>query len=176
MALWGKKDRAAVTGTVVLTQNSAVVAANSASALLSEVKPGDAIFLSTANTAPGTTTRYKVLSVANNTSLTLETAYTATTNAAATIYVQQSPKDLRTTYAGSSLVNKRAIAGVDTTEAQVVANRAKGLKTPGWVNYVEGSGGRSGRKQVETLAVVRGMTQAVASDANDDDVVADADA
>lgn len=173
MALWGKKDSSTVTGTVVLTQNSTTVTGNTAAAFLTEVKAGDAVFLSTANTAPGTTTRYKVLSVANNTSLTLETAYTATTNAAATMVVQQSPKNLPTTYVGRGIANKRDIIGVDVTEARSATNRGIGLDTPGWINYVEGTGGRAGRKNVEVLAAVRSMTQAVASDANDDSVAAD---
>ena len=173
MALWGKKDSVSVTGTVVLTNNSATVTGNTAAAFLSEVKPGDAIFLSTANTAPGTTTRYKVLSVANNTSLTLETAYTATTNAAATIYVQQSPKNLPTTYVGRSLANKRDVVGLNVTEAGVAANRGRGLKTPGWINYVEGSSGRSGRKNVEVLVAARSFTATAAADAADDSVAAD---
>lgn len=173
MALWGKKDSSTVTGTVVLTQNSTTVTGNTAAAFSTEIKPGDAIFLSTANTAPGTTTRYRVASVANNTSLTLETAYTATTNAAATIYTQQSPKNLPTTYVGRGIANKRDVVGVNVTEAGVSANRGRGLKTPGWVNYVEGSGGRNGRKNVEILVAARSFTSGVAADAADDSVAAD---
>lgn len=173
MALWGKKDAVAVTGTVVLTQDSTVVEGNTAAAFLTEVKAGDAIYLSGANTAPGTTTRYRVASVANNTYFTLDTAYTATTDDAAAIVVQQSPKDLPSTYGGNSIVSKRDIVGVNVTEAGVTANRARGLKTPGWVSYVAGSGGRSGRKNVEVLVAARSLTAAVASDANDDSVAAD---
>ena len=49
---------------------------------------------------------------------------------------------------------------VDTTEAAVAANRAKGLKTGGW-NYYEEYG--SGRKRVEVLVAMR-RTAAEAGD------------
>ena len=174
MALWGKKDGVAVTGTVVLTQNSTTVTGNTAAAFTTEVKAGDAIFLSTANTAPGTTTRYRVASVANNTSLTLETAYTATTNAAATMFVQQSPRNLPTSYVGRGIPNKRDIVGVDVVEAQSATNHARGLMTPGWNLYVEGTGGRAGRKNVECLVAMRNVPQGVAvGDAGDDSVAQD---
>lgn len=41
---------------------------------------------------------------------------------------------------------------VDTTEAGVTANRANGIKTPGWILYKEYG---SGRKYVETLVPMR---------------------
>lgn len=173
MALWGKLDQGAVSGTVVLTNNSASIVANSSTTLGTTVKVGDVVFLSTANTAPGTNTRYKVAGIVNSTSITISTVYTGTTNAAATLYYQQSPKDLNNSYAGRSVANKQDIVGVDVTESRVSANRANGLKTPGWVNYVAGSGGRSGRKQVETLVAMRSMTSTAASDANDDTTAAD---
>lgn len=172
MALWGKKDSVTLTGTLNL-QNGNTTVVGTSTAFTTELKVGDAVFLSTANTAPGTTTRYKVTGIANNTSLTLETAYAATTNTAATVYAQQSPKALPTTSGGRSVANKRDIVGLNLTEAGVAANRGRGLKTPGWVNYVEGTGGRSGRKNVEVLVAARSFTAAVASDAADDSVAAD---
>ena len=50
---------------------------------------------------------------------------------------------------------------VDTTEAGVASNRAKGIKTPGWILYKEYG---SGRKYVETLVPMR-VTAAAAGDA-----------
>ena len=173
MALFGKKDSYAATGTVTLvTGNTTVV--GSGTAFTTEVKVGDAIFISTANTAPGTTTRYKVIGIANTTSLTIEVGYVPASNAVgATMNVQESPTNLPTTYAGQSLANKRDIIGVDVTEARLAANRARGLHTPGWTNYVAGTGGRVGRKNVEVLVAMRSMTAAAASDAADDSVAAD---
>jgi hypothetical protein len=41
---------------------------------------------------------------------------------------------------------------VDTTEAAVTSNRAKGIKTPGWILYKEYG---TGRKYVESLVPMR---------------------
>lgn len=171
MSLWGKTDAAAVTGTVVLTNGSATITGNTSTTLGTTVKVGDVVFLSTANTAPGTTTRYKVSGITNSTSITVSSTYGGSSNTAATLWYQQSPKDLPLT--SSSLANKNAIVGVNVTEAGIAANRGRGLKTPGWANYVAGSGGRAGRKQVETLVAMRSVTSAVAGDAGDDSVAAD---
>lgn len=173
MSLWGKTDAAAVTGTVVLTNGSATITANSSTTLGTTVKLGDVVFLSTANTAPGTTTRYRVTGITNSTSISVHTTYGGTSNTAATLWYQQSPKSLPVTSVGQSLANQRDVVGVNVTEAGVAANRGRGLKTPGWANYVAGSGGRSGRKQVETLVAMRSVTSTVAGDAGDDSVAAD---
>ena len=174
MALWGKLDKGIVAGTVVLTNGSATVTANSSTTLGTSVKLGDSVFLSTANTAPGTATRYKVAGIANSTVITLSSVYGGATAAAATLHFQKSPSSLPESYVGSAVVNKRDVVGVDVTEAGVAANRARGLKTPGWASYVAGTGGRAGRKQVETLVAMRSMIAGVASDAEDDPVAADA--
>lgn len=50
---------------------------------------------------------------------------------------------------------------VDTTEAGVAGNRAKGIKTPGWMLYKEYG---SGRKYVETLVPMK-VTAGAAGDA-----------
>lgn len=166
MALWGKKDQAALTGTAILTNGSATVTANSSTTFNTEIKVGDNIFLSTANTAAGANTRYHVTAIANGTSLTVNRTYAGTTNAAATIWIQQAPKNVHGNHVGMRAID---IVGVDVTEAQLAANRANGIRTPGWVR-INNSGSR---KRVETLVAMRSMTQAVASDANDDTTVAD---
>jgi len=62
---------------------------------------------------------------------------------------------------------------IDTVEAAVSANRVKGLKTPGWVEYSEYG---TGRKRVETIVPMK-RTDAEAGDVGvdgtDDAVVAD---
>lgn len=171
MSLWGKSDAVAITGTVRLITGSTAVAANTATDL-SVVSAGDNIFLSSANTSPGQNTRYKV-AASTTTTITLESAYAGANSGTAAISYQTTPKSLPEDYAGDSLANVRNTVGVDVTEAGVTANRAKGLKTPGWHNYVAGTGGRAGRKNVETLVAMRSMTNAVAGDANDDDTAAD---
>jgi hypothetical protein len=66
--------------------------------------------------------------------------------------------------------------GVNKTEAQVASNRAKGIKTPGWVKtitYTDAQG--NVRHKTETLvAMGSAETVAVMGDAADDAVVADA--
>ena len=170
MPLWGKKDQASVTGTVVLTNGSATITGNTSTSLNSELRVGDLVFLSTANTAPGANTRYRVNAIANSTSITVDRTYNATTNAAATLYYQQAPRNIVENSVGMRPID---VAGVDKTEAQVTANRAKGMKTPGWTRVVAGTGGRAGRYTTETLVALSSGTAATMSDANDDTVVAD---
>ena len=61
---------------------------------------------------------------------------------------------------------------IDTTEAGVTANRAKGLKTTGWNLYEEYG---SGRKRVETLVAMT-RTAGQAGDAGTTGTTADEDA
>lgn len=62
---------------------------------------------------------------------------------------------------------------VDTTEAQLAQNRAKGIKTPGWNKYSESvDNAGSPRYRVEPL-VVMGTTFAVSGDNGDDAIVSD---
>lgn len=172
MPLWGKYDQASITGTVVLTNGSATLTGNTAAALNTELQVGDTVFLSTANTAAGANTRYRVDAIANSTSITVGRTYAATTNAAATVYYQDTPKYiLQNGHPGHRTLD---VIGVDRTEAQVAANKDKGIVTPGWVSYrtYSDSSGAT-RHRVETLVAMRSMTAAVASDANDDDTAAD---
>lgn len=173
MPLWGKQDAVAVTGTVVLTNNSVTVAGNTASALNTELKIGSVVSLSTANTAAGANTRYRVGAIANGTSITVDQAYNGTTNAAASISLQTQPKYIL--QGGAPGQRTIDVVGVDVTEAQLAANKAKGIVSPGWVSYqtYQTSDGKT-RNKAETLVFVKSMTQAVANDANDDTTVADA--
>lgn len=171
MPMWGKKDALNVTGTVVLTNNSITVTGNTATALNTEIRVGDNIFISTANTAAGANTRYRVTSIANGTSITLNRTYNGTTNTAASIQAQQAPRNITYNRVGMRNID---VVGVDVTEAQVAANRAKGLQTPGWhrfITYTDSAG--KTRNKSEVLVAMRSMTQAVANDAPDDTTVAD---
>jgi hypothetical protein len=166
MALWGKIDQAALTGTAIFTNGSTTVTANTSTTFNTQIKVGDNIFLSTANTAAGANTRYRVNAIANGTSLTIDRTYAGTTNAISGVSIQQAPKSTTGNHVGARPID---VVGVDVTEAQLAANRANGIKTPGWVR-INNSGTR---KRVETLVAMRSMTQAVAGDANDDVTVAD---
>ena len=65
------------------------------------------------------------------------------------------------------------VFGVDTTEIRLANNATQKPAHAGWVLRTEGSGGRAGRKQVETLVAMRSVTASVAGDAGDDSVAAD---
>jgi hypothetical protein len=172
MPLWGKADKYVVTGTVKLTNSSATATGNTASALNTETNIGDTVFLSTANTAAGVNTRYRVDAIANGTSITLGQAYQGSTNTAATVWGQDTPKYI--TQNGQPGQRTIDVIGLDLTEAQVAANKAKGLVTPGWVAYREttDSAGNT-RRRAETLVAMRSMTATAASDAGDDATAAD---
>ena len=62
--------------------------------------------------------------------------------------------------------------GVDTTEQGIASNPRGGHA--GWNLVTTGSGGRSGRKHVETLIAMGSMTGDGGAIANDDPVFADA--
>ena len=63
------------------------------------------------------------------------------------------------------------VFGVDATEQSVAANPKGGHA--GWIRLTTGSGGRSGRKHVETLVAMGSMTGDGGAIANDDVVFAD---
>ena len=71
------------------------------------------------------------------------------------------PKFLSADTDANRNVDKDNAFFVDTTEAAVTSNRAKGIKTPGWVLYKEYG---AGRKYVETLVPMK-MTAVTAGDA-----------
>lgn len=71
------------------------------------------------------------------------------------------PQFLSTDTNANRNIDKDNAFFVDTTEAAVTSNRAKGIKTPGWVLYKEYG---SGRKYVETLVPMK-MTAVAAGDA-----------
>ena len=86
------------------------------------------------------------------------------------------PKFLSADAAANRNIDKDNAFFVYTTEAAVTSNRAKGIKTPGWVLYKEFG---AGRKYVETLVAMK-MTAVAAGDAGvanntatEDAVVAD---
>jgi hypothetical protein len=65
---------------------------------------------------------------------------------------ESAPKFLSTDANANRNIDKDNAFFVDTTEAAVTSNRAKGLKTPGWNLYKEYG---NGRKYVETLVPMK---------------------
>lgn len=154
MALWGNKDTKAVTGTVDVTQNSAAVAGTD-TAFTTELKPGQSLVIASVE--------YKILSIASDTSLTLATVYAGTTATELTITANEQPA-----YVPAADLDE--VFGVDAAEAAVAGNKAKGINTPGWVQYrtYTDSAGAT-RHKAETLVAMG----TISGDAADDSTVAD---
>lgn len=86
------------------------------------------------------------------------------------------PKFLSADVNANRNIDKDNAFFVDATEAKVTSNRAKGIKTPGWVLYKEYG---TGRKYIETLvpmkvtAVAAGDVGVTNNTATEDATVAD---
>lgn len=158
MALWGKRDVYAVTGTAN-TANGSTTVTGTATVFLSQVDNGDSLFIG------GSNTHVKVVGVASNTSLTINPAWATANVTGGTVYGQDSPK-----YVPAADISK--IIGVDTTEARVTNNVARGLNNAGWNKYVTYTDmhGKT-RHKVENLVAMSTIT--VVPDAPDDAVAQD---
>lgn len=153
MALWGNRDSYAITGTANTVQDSATVT-GTGTTFLTEVDALDSLYIDG--------THVKVAAVASATSLTLA-AGAAATLTGQTLIGQDSPK-----YVPAAQITE--IFGVDTTEAKLAANRAKGLDTPGWVRHVTYTDMHGNtRTKTESLVAMSSIT----GDAPDDSTVAD---
>jgi hypothetical protein len=117
--------------------------------------------------APLTGNTYYYVSFANTTTIKL-----ATTSTGANIDIT----DARVTNPGET----HTIQG-DTATGYVVVGGAQGVSHAGWVLRTEGSGGRAGRVQYETLVAMSGLgaqtaaygTAATTADASDDTILPD---
>jgi hypothetical protein len=154
MALWGNRDSYAITGTANTVEDSVTVT-GTGTTFLTEIDTSDSLYIDG--------THVKVAGVASANTLTLAGAWDATAVTGETLIGQDSPK-----YVPAAQITE--IFGVDTTEAQVVANRAKGLDTPGWVRHVTYTDMHgSTRTKTEVLVAMSSIT----GDAPDDSTVAD---
>lgn len=155
MALWGKRDAFAVTGTAN-TVNTSVTVTGSGTAFLTEIDNGDSLFIGASNT------HVKVVGVASNTSLTISPAWATANATGQALFGQDSPK-----YVPAEDIAK--IIGVDTTEAANTNSIAKGLNNAGWNRFVTYTDmhGRT-RYKVENLVAMSSIT----SDADADDSAA----
>lgn len=172
MALWGNKDSKTATGTVSITTAGAVTGVGTA--FTTEAKIG--------NTMTVTGTEYQIVNITSNTACTV-IAGTNNGNGLVTAKTTQSfalsekPAFVAHEAAGQTgrAGESNKVFGVDTTEANVAANRAKGLNTPGWVRYntYTDAQGRT-RHKSEVLVASSSYTAAVMGDAADDATLADA--
>lgn len=159
MALWGNKDTKAINGIVDVEQNSKVVT-GTGTAFTTELKVGNTLVIAGVE--------YIVETITSNTVAGLKVAYAGTTATGLTVTANEQPNYVPHAQLGE-------VFGVNETEAQVAANKAKGITTPGWVKYTTytDSNGRT-RNKVETLVAAGTFTAATTGDAADDSTVADA--
>lgn len=156
MALWGKRDAFAVTGTANTVNTSAVLVGTGTS-FLTEIDNGDSLFIGASNT------HVKVVDVSAANTLTFSPAWATANATGQTVYGQDSPK-----YVPAADITN--IIGVDTTEAGVANNVARGLNNAGWNRYVTYTDmhGKT-RHKVENLVAMSTIT----GDADADDTVAE---
>jgi hypothetical protein len=154
MALWGNRDSYAITGTANTVEDSVTVT-GTGTTFLTEIDARDSLYIDGVHV--------KVASVGSANTLTLDGAWADTAVTGETLIGQDSPK-----YVPAAQITE--IFGIDTAEAKVAANRAKGLDTPGWVRHVTYTDMHGNtRKKNEVLVAISSIT----GDAPDDSTVAD---
>ena len=159
MALWGTRDSFSITGTANVSNAVATTTVTgTGTAFDTEVNIGDALVIAGK--------RRKVTDIGSATSITIGTAWDGANQTGATITGQDIPK-----YVTAAEVAANNIIGVDDTEAQLAANKARGITTPGWTKYVTYTDMHgTTRYKTEVLVV---MSSATTGDAPDDSVAAD---
>ena len=158
MALWGTRDSFAITGTVSVANGSTTVTGNANTVFTTQLNIGDALVISGK--------RRKVAAIASANTLTIDTAWDTANVSAGTITGQDTP-----VYVSAEEISSNNIIGVDTTEAGITANKARGINTPGWTKYVTYTDMHGNtRHKAEPLVV---LAAGVSSDAPDDTVAAD---
>jgi len=174
MALWGNIDSVApaVGTTVAVTNNSTAMTAATAGTF-TELSIGDTIIITS-----GTTTKNRVAAIASGTAITLADPFTGTTAATlaiANVKLQKQPKFV---YQDSNpAIGKAAMEQtffVDSTEATIASNKAKGITHSGWWKVKTYTDGASATRYKSECLVAMGTAVGVSSDAADDATVADA--
>lgn len=132
MSQWGKLERINLGGVLanaVLGRSTVLI--TSGAFVDANVKAGDALLIE--NVA------YRVNSVNNANTITLDVAYTSANSATLTLGVQQSPKELTTYGWGNAAIglwnSKRNVYGVNRTEIGLSVNKANGFSHTGWTRY-----------------------------------------
>lgn len=136
MSQWGKLDRVNLPGTATVAQNFAnVVFSQSQTA---NVAIGYALVVANVE--------YVIANIVSATQVTLDVNYEGSSSASQDgLAIQQTPKTLRTygwggqgaanLLYGANTVNVRNVYGIDSKEANVASNKAKGISHTGWVHY-----------------------------------------
>lgn len=158
MALWGNKDSKPVTGTVTVLNGQTGVEGYQTE-FTADLKSGQTLVINNVE--------YRINNIIDDTNLDLNVPYAGQDAEGLTVLANEQPA-----YIPSDSLDK--VYGVDSGspryEAQLSENRARGLRTPGWVKYVtyQDSEGNT-RHKVETLVAMG----TIAGDAADDAVLAD---
>lgn len=156
MALWGKKDSFAVTGTVsVNVDETTITGANTV--FTDELEIGDFVVFENVGDPDD---KYQVVGITDDEIIVIKPEYSGANNVAdATVTGQNTPKYLNKSDADNTYL-------ISTEESKVTANREKGLQTPGWskyVTYVDSNG--QTRHRAEVLVAMK----VAQSDAGDND-------
>jgi hypothetical protein len=181
MSQWGKLDRVNLPGTATVAQNFAnVVFSQSQTA---NVAIGYALVVANVE--------YVIANIVSATQVTLDVNYEATSSASQDgLAIQQQPKGLRTygwggqgaanLLNGANTVNARNVYGIDAREANVASNKAKGIKSPGWVHYQTWTNTQGTvRNRAEILVAMSknfnefNLDANIGADANEDAVISD---
>lgn len=154
---WGNKEVVTVAGTFTVS-GSQIVGATGA---LSAVSPGNSVY-ATGATGPISAGFLGVVKSKDqyNSIVTLHAPVAGATApvSGVGIFASQIPAFVHPS-------NANSVFFVDTTEMNVPSNK-KGQGHAGWVQVKTGSGGRAGRKIVETL-VAMGVPQSISGDRED---------
>jgi hypothetical protein len=128
MSQWGTRDTKTVTGTISVTQSSRTVT-GVGTLFTTELRPGQTLLISSVE--------YHIAAIASNTSLTLRIPYVATTTSGLTVTANEQPAYISQQGPNGTIATSDmpTTFGISRDEATQTQNRAKGIHTPGWVNY-----------------------------------------
>lgn len=173
MALWGNKDSKTATGTVSITTAGAVT--GTSTLFTTQAKTGNYITVGSSE--------YQIIAIADATHCTVINGVNngnglVTAKTAQSYALSEKPVSVAHEAANSSGTagNSTKVFGIDLTEARLAANRAKGLKVPGWTRYTTYTDAQGNVRNKSEVLVAMGalQTAAVMGDAADDSVAADA--
>jgi len=163
MALWGNKDSKTAAGTVSITTAGAVTGTGTAFTTAAKI----------GNTMTVTGTEYQIVAIADDTHCTVIAGTnngngTVTAKTAQSYALSEKPCFVAHESAETAGLsgNSSKVFGVNESEAGVASNRAKGIKTAGWVRYNTYTDAQGNtRNKTETLVAMG----SISSDNNADD-------
>lgn len=155
MALWGNKDSKTASGTAAIAADGTVT--GTSTAFTTEAVVGNYIRIAGED--------YRIVSIASDASAVVEAGVpgaTLTAVAVAAAYtLSEKPEYVTTSEATSTsgdMGDPTKVFGVDPTEATEIAADGNPVQHAGWVRRIEGTGGRAGRIQYETLVAMGSIT------------------